>query len=106
MHLAVLFQRRRIVWQPRTLRTRQSQIKTFFDCGQTHARMGKESEREWVRESGIEREMGRLSECECRGKIEANQMKRNEARNEQTKPKIDKKNRHEFQLNKRGNVHI
>lgn len=30
MHLAVLFQRRRIVWQPRTLRTRQSQIKTFL----------------------------------------------------------------------------
>lgn len=30
--------------------------KNFFDCGQTHARMGKKSERERQRESGKERD--------------------------------------------------
>lgn len=42
--------------------------KNFFDCGQTHARMGKKSERERLRERVVRREMGSLSECECRGK--------------------------------------
>lgn len=55
MHLAVLFQRRRIVWQPRTLRTRQSQIKTFLIVDkltlawERKAREG-DREREQVRE--------------------------------------------------------
>lgn len=85
MHLAVLFQRRRIVWQPRTLRTRQSQIKTFLIVDKLTLAWERKA-RERDRERVVRREMGSLSECECRGK--SKQSKWNE-----TKPKTSKLNR-------------
>lgn len=81
MHLAVLFQRRRIVWQPRTLRTRQSQIKTFLIVDKlTLAWERKARERDREREWQGERWVACLSVSVVENRSKANETKRNPKR--------------------------